>query len=29
MKGYNHGLKRNLMFVSKVVECSFQSSQLY
>ena len=29
MKGYNDGLKRDPMFVSKVVEGGFQSSQLY
>ena len=29
MKGYNNGLKRDPMFVSKVVKGSFQSSQLY
>ena len=29
MKGYNHGLKGNPMFVSKVIEGGLQSSQLY
>ena len=29
IKGYDHSLKRNPMFVSKVVKGSLQSSQLY
>ena len=29
MKGYDDSLKRDPMFVSKVVEGGFQSSQLY
>ena len=29
MKGYDNGLKRDPMFVSKVVKGGFQSSQLY
>ena len=29
MKGYDHGLERNPMFISKVVEGGSQSSQLY
>ena len=29
MKGYDNGLKRDPMFISKVVKGGFQSSQLY
>ena len=29
VKGYNHSLKGNPMFVSKVIEGGLQSSQLY
>ena len=29
MKGYDNGLEGNPMFISKVIEGDFQSSQLY